>query len=190
MQRVSHGFWKIRKQIYSADLLLYRGGGLIPIAGRGEYSHAAMAGWWGDHLMVLEMRELRGGRAVTLWSQVRRYPGKIDVYRPKITGNQAHASLAKMRGKTGHDYDYWGLIRAALVHLPVIRLRARPDLCDQDPNERMRPEFCSAAVASAYRHGAKIDPVPNLNDRATEPSDLARSPMFTYQFTLEEDEPC
>ncbi len=102
-----------------------------------------------------------------------------------------------MKGKTGHEYDYKGLVRAALLHLPLVRaalwrlpgLRflALPDLRDQDPNERMRPEFCSAAVASAYRHGAGIDPVPNLNDRLTEPSDLARSPLFAYQFTLEAD---
>jgi hypothetical protein len=78
MQRITKPFWSARHEIWNADLLLYRGGGLIPIAGRGEYSHAAMAGWW-----------------------------------------------------------------------------------------------------------AGIDPVPNLNDRITEPNDLARSSLFEYRFTLE-----
>ena len=61
-------------------MLLFRRRGLIAIAGRGEHSHAAKAAWWGDDLFCLEVREWHGGRAVTLESQVAKFPGRIDVY--------------------------------------------------------------------------------------------------------------
>jgi len=70
-----------REQIADGDLLLFRRRSLIAIAGRGEHSHAAKAAWWGDELFCLEVREWHGGRAVTLASQVRRFPGRIDVHR-------------------------------------------------------------------------------------------------------------
>ena len=67
-------------EIQDADLLLFRRRGLISIAGRGEHSHAAKAAWWDDDLFCLEIREFKGGRAVTLESQVERFDGRIDVY--------------------------------------------------------------------------------------------------------------
>jgi hypothetical protein len=69
-----------RRQVRDGDLLLFRRRGLISIAGRGDHSHAAKAAWWGDDLFCLEVREWHGGRAVTLSSQVRDYPDRIDVY--------------------------------------------------------------------------------------------------------------
>jgi hypothetical protein len=47
-----------------------------------------------------------------------------------------------------------------------------------------RPPFCSQACAYADRVGGAVDPVRNLADRLTEPSDLARSPFYAYLFTL------
>src|ERR1043165_2196205 len=94
----------IRHEILDGDLLLVRRRGLISIAGRGAHSHAAKAAWWRssapavgrsrqpdalefamaagnrDILFCLEVRELHGGRAVTLSSQVKRFPGRIDVF--------------------------------------------------------------------------------------------------------------
>src|SRR5262245_66124760 len=74
----------VAADIRDGDLLLFRGRGviarLIGVAGRSEYSHAARAVWWGYDLFCCEVRELRGGRAVTLESQVRKFPGLIDVF--------------------------------------------------------------------------------------------------------------
>lgn len=182
-KRTTKKFWDCRHEIFNADLLLFRNGGAIAVAGRGEYTHAAMAGWWFDHLMALELRELRGGRAVTLWSQALKYPGRIDVYRPDLPDALRENAFAAMRGKAGHDYDYYGLLRAACAHLPGVRWFVPAETRDVDPSRLAHPEFCSAAVASAYRMAGR-DPVPNLADRLTEPNDLARSPMFSYLFTL------
>ena len=68
-----------QRDIQDADLLLFRRRGLVSIAGRGEHSHAAKAAWWDDDLLCLEIREFKGGRAVTLASQVDRFSGRIDV---------------------------------------------------------------------------------------------------------------
>jgi len=65
------------KEIFDGDQLLFRRRGLIAIAGRSAHSHAAKAAWWGDDLFCLEVREWYGGRAVTLESQVRKFPGDL-----------------------------------------------------------------------------------------------------------------
>ncbi len=88
-----------------------------------------------------------------------------------------------MKLKAGNRYSYANVLSAAALHLPFVRLLAKPDTNDE-PDSGDLPEFCSEAVANAYRW-AGLDLVPNLADRMTEPSDLARSAVLAYQFTLE-----
>ncbi|HMO65876.1 MAG TPA: hypothetical protein PKE47_11765, partial [Verrucomicrobiota bacterium] len=106
-------------EIRDGDLLLFRGAGLasrlIAGAGRSEYTHAARAAWWGADLFCCEVRELRGGRAVTLASQVRRFPGRIDVFEVN-PGNRwreydRRGAVRYMRRLAGCDYGYWGVLR-------------------------------------------------------------------------------
>ncbi len=172
--------------IRDADLLLYRRRGLIAIAGRGIHSHSAKAAWWDGQLFCLEVRGLCGGRAVTLASQVARYPGRIDVYRANPGNRWRHydrrGTVSFMRQLCGCEYGYVALLKAALLHLPVIRLLVRPALNDRAPP--VMPPFCSQACVMADRLGGGVDPVPHLADRLTEPADLARSPFYQYRFTL------
>jgi hypothetical protein len=191
-QRTFLSFDKARRQIHQADALLYRRRGLISIAGRGVHSHAAMAVWWnGDKmvgqrdLMCVETRSLVGFRAVSLRSQVERYPGRIDVLGIKkwIAPTFDPEGAARfMRQMCGRRYGYRGLIAAAMLHLPIIRcfVSARID----DKAVSRRPPFCSQALALAYRLGGGVDPVPFLSDGLTEPADLARSAILRYRFTL------
>jgi hypothetical protein len=177
---------EIREQIRDSDLLLFRRRGLISIAGRGDHSHAAKAAWWGKDLFCVEVREWLGGRAVTLSSQVRRFPGRIDVYRTNPDDrwpeyDRARATRA-MRRLAGCDYGYTGVLLAALLHLPIIRLFVRADV--NDDTITRRPPFCSQACAMCDRLGGGVDPVSHLADALTLPSDLARSPFYTYLFTL------
>ncbi len=175
-----------RPQIQDADLLLFRRWGAIAVAGRGDHSHAAKAAWWEDDLFVLEIRELVGGRAVTLSSQVARYPGRIDVYETNSENRWPEYDRRRatqfMRRLAGCGYGYAGMIIAGLLHLPVVRWLVRPELDDQALSSR--PPFCSHACAMADRLGGGVDPVPHLADRLTEPADLARSPLYRYRFTL------
>lgn len=171
-----------------ASLLQFRGVGAIAraimVAGRGGYSHSAMVVyWWGD-AYCCEARELKGCRAVTLASQVRRHSGRIDVYKPDYTReNFHHCAAAKfMRRLAGRDYGYLAVAQAAVAHAPLLRCFF-PPADDTDDLWDRRPPFCSQAVAMAYRAGG-VDPVPNLADRMTEPNDLSRSAFFRYSCTL------
>lgn len=175
-----------RKKIRDGDLLLYRARGLIgraaTVAGRSQYGHAAMAGWWGDQLMNVEMTS-GGGQAQSLSNLVARWPGAIDFYRANATRRRwsREKALAAMIAITGVPYGRWNLFRASLLHLPVVRLFVRPET-DDEANGTY-PPFCSQAIARACRAGG-VDPVLNCGDRITEPGDLARSSFFEYKCTL------
>jgi len=184
---------EVRPLVCNADLLLFRPRGLIwravAVAGRSEYTHAAMAGWWNDRLMCVEMTD-GGGRAQRLSNLVRRWPGVIDVYRANAVRRRFSRmrALRAMIGITGRRYGWANLFRAALLHLPAVRFLVQPETNDLEMSAR--PPFCSQAVAMACRAGG-VDPVPNLADRITEPGDLGRSSFFEYRFTLTwEKKPC
>ena len=172
--------------IADGDLLLFRRHGLIAAAGRGIHSHAAKAAWWSEELFCLEVREWHGGRAVTLASQVTKYPGRIDVFRANARNRWPEYDRTRsthfMRRLAGCDYGYAAVLAAAMLHLPVVRLAVRAEVEDNAIDRR--PPFCSHACAMADRLAGGVDPVPHLADRLTEPADLARSPFYEYQFTL------
>lgn len=182
-----------RRLIQDADVLLYRAQGvftLIALAGRGEHSHAAAAVQWrGGELMAVEM-DIHGGHAVTLASQVKRYPGRIDLYRVKSDPYQnspfdRQAAAVAMIRKCGNAYGWLGIFLSLLIHLPIIRLITRPSLAQAaDGDHPTRPEFCSQAISHAHAAGGGIDPVPGLAHRHTEPADLARSAAYEYAATL------
>jgi hypothetical protein len=182
----------VAAEIRDGDLLLFRGRGLIArligTAGRSDYTHAARAVWWGNDLFCCEVRELRGGRAVTLESQVRRFPGAIDVFEANPSNRwreyNRRGAVRFLRRLAGCDYGYLGVLQAALRHAPLWRFLVRPDSDDKRVTDQ--PPFCSQASTMADRLGGGVDPVPHLADRLTEPADLARSPFFRYRFTLGE----
>lgn len=180
------GYRQARSEIRDSDLLLFRRRSLISILGRGEHSHAAKAAWWDGDLFCLEVREWYGGRAVTLSSQVRRFPGRIDVFEVNPDERWPHydrrGAVRFMRRLAGCDYGYCGVVWAGLLHLPVLRLFLRANL--DDASHLHRPPFCSHACAMADRLGGGVDPVPHLADWLTEPADLARSPFYRYRCTL------
>lgn len=186
MNRLHLSLDEAKSQIRDADLLLFRRRGVISVAGRGVHSHAAKVVWWGQDLFCVEVREWYGGRAVTLESQVRKYPGRIDLFRSNPHRRwrefDREASSEWMRRLAGCDYGYAAVLAAATLHLPVVRTFVRPELEDRAVNDR--PPFCSQACAMADRIAGGVDPVPHLADRLTEPADLARSPFYEYRFTL------
>ncbi len=183
-------YQEVRDQIQDGDLLLYRRPGLIASIGRGIHSHAAAAAWWGDRLFVLEMLQFTGGRAVTLSSQVGQNPGRWDVYEANPDNRWPEYSREKstrlMKTFCGAPYGWSSVLVAAARRLPLVRLLAKPNLDDVvDLVMDNRPQFCSEAKGAADKFGGGVDPVPNLANRLTEPTDLARSSFYRYKFTLE-----
>ncbi len=177
--------------IRDGDLLLFRRRGLIAAVGRGEHSHAALAGWWGETLCCLEVRGRYGGRVVTLASQVEQFPGQIDVFLadpdnrwPEFDRRQTVQAMLQFAGTR---YGYRNFLRVALCHIPGMRLIMSPKTDDSAMNT-LGP-ICSQACVTATRLGGGVDPVPQLADELTEPADLARSPCYRYRLTLMPDDP-
>ncbi len=175
--------------INNADLLLWRRGRgivgrLISQLGRGLYSHAGLAAWRDGNLVTIEAMQFHGVREVPLAAHVERWPGRIDVYRSNPCCRWPFDRLAaveRMSAFLGSAYGWRNLWRAAIWHVPFVRLWVAPQL-DDNSNGSLAP-VCSQAVAIALRAGG-VDPVPRLPDRLTEPNDLARSLFFDYVCTL------
>lgn len=192
-----------KSDILDADLLLFRGKGLISRMirsyGRGRYSHVAKASWIKGELFCVEVRELKGGRIVTLESQVKKFPAQIDVYRtnvlrlPETEQSEGVAwynrkkSDEMMLAFAGVEYGYWAILSTYLLHAPFIKFVAEANVDDEFVSKR--PPYCSAAASAADRIGGRVDQVPQLADKDTEPNDLARSPFNGYKFTLVPDRP-
>ena len=83
---------------------------------------------------------------------------------------------------TGLPYGWKNFLKLGKHYLPFCRL-APQNIKDEEPSDVF---VCSTAVTYAYRKNY-IDPVPYLADSATTPADLARSPLFRYQFTIQKD---
>jgi len=144
----------VRHRLSDGDLILFRRRGLIAIAGRGLHSHAGMVAWWSGCLMLIAGRHAFDRR------------GAVDA----------------MRRLCGRAYSLAGLLRVACYHLTGFRFLLRPGT--DDTRNGAGPMICSQAIAWSTRTGGGVDPVPNLEDRSTEPADLARSTFYQYEFTL------
>lgn len=165
------------------DCLAFRRAGLIAIFGRSPYSHIGMVDVHGGVPLVIEMRGT-GGRIVTLFSQVEQRDGLIDLMKvdtARYPEFNRSAATNYMRMLAGQRYGWASLARAALVHLPLLRLWFRASIYDNGSGLtiRRRP-FCSDAYSAACRV-AGVDPVPSLADRHTEPGDLGRSLLFPVE---------
>jgi len=183
--------------IQEADVLLFRGKGiiswLIQRYGSGVHSHVGITHWDNGNLQCIEFREFKGGRSVSLKTQVNDIPFGIDVFRAAkrvdyendsyilddIKKSKITTTMLKL---TGLPYGWKNIWKLFKHYLPFCRL-ASQNIKD---NNATKIFVCSTAVAYAYRV-SYIDPVPYLADSAVTPSDLARSSLFEYQFTLQKD---
>jgi len=190
-------YHEAKNSIQEADVLLFRGKGLISWLikryGGGVHSHAAMAHWDDDNLECVEFREFKGGRSVSLKSQVATHPDNIDVFRVANLiehGDERHELTEDISGditdvmikNTGLPYGWKNFWKLGKHYVPFFRL-AEQNMKDDDPTDVF---VCSTAVAYAFRQ-AYVDPVPYLADAAVMPADLARSALFKYQFTISKD---
>lgn len=205
-------YTEAKKYINEGDVLLFRSKGLISYfirkAGEGLYSHAALASWVytpGGHksrLECVEFREWKGGRAVNLRSQVNAADGKIDVYRASspqtvlqydcqnrlVSAKTKYFDGVKitdhLRKLTGLPYGWKRIWWLAKFKIPFLRLRTNGSVYN-DEADLIYP-VCSTAVAHCYSKNF-TDLTPLRSDNRMEPSDLARSPILNYLFTLTSD---
>jgi hypothetical protein len=200
-----------KELIQEGDILLFRGktvfSWLIMRASDGLYSHVGIASWvFNDknekvELEVIEFKEWKGSRAVSLENYVAQWPGRIDVFRP----NPSHTWLefdpetktvrrhklfffgrtitAAFRKLTGLPYGWKRIWWLAKNHFIFSRAFADPNSFDDTLKEKDVYPVCSTAVAYLF-HKYYIDLVHFRSNERTEPSDISRSPILNYLFTL------
>lgn len=197
-------YTKAKPLIHEADILLFRGSGIVSDfirrAGEGLYTHVAIASWHSSHLECVEFREWKGGRTTRLSRQVEQYSNLIDVYRikspqPCLKFNPDHNVISIssieldanaisecMRAMTGLPYGWKRIWWIAKHKLPFLRFLYDIESITKDDGQVIYP-VCSTAVASCCS-ASGYDLVPNRSDQWTEPSDIARSSLIQYLFTL------
>lgn len=169
-----------------------REGSWIRRLGRSNFSHAVLFYRRKDSLGRSTLRLVEQiepeGRAVPAEPYIRACPsGTFVVYRPKYTSSRRALGAVDwaLENVPGVPYDKKGMFRSFLSHMPFFRWWIRPDDNDEaNGDSKPTPLYCSAAVARACRVGGKLDLVPGLADRFTEPGDLAKSAALERLFTI------
>lgn len=147
---------EVRGKILDGYILTLRNPGVIAWGTLGEASHAMIASRHYDNLLtgeftagLVESRETKGVRWVTLKNEVEKYPGRIDVYRPLCPSNVRQRAATIAVRQCGKDYDYVGLLRVALLRMPLLRW-----LLGVKRSAGVAPwkadKFCSFMVAWAF----------------------------------------
>jgi len=133
--------------------------------------------------LIAECREFFGGRIITASSQIEKYPGRIDVYRPKCSQECAAKSADIVCRQAGHQYGVWSVVLALWFRCNLIRIVAgwfgfgKIDTTDTTPSKWEDLKHCSQTVGWAERLAGKgegFDPCPRRGDRFIEPNDLQR----------------
>jgi hypothetical protein len=190
--------------LQEGDILLFRGEGLISFFIKrytgGVHSHVALASKYNNTWMCVEFREFKGGRSVSLLSQVEENKKNIDVFRPvktisydkmdengnislvekKYTKDIASAMTEDIIKWTGQPYGWINIFKMFLRFIPFARF-FQQNINDDDV---AKAKVCSTAVTVALRKEF-MDPVPYLADERVSPADLARSPVLQYLFTID-----
>lgn len=199
-----------KELLQDGDVLLFKGQGLfsffIKRAGEGKYSHAALVSTFKNSsgektLECVEFREWKGGRTISLEQCVKDNSGIIDVYRPSSCktivacngkGQCKEVTIKldtdkvvdTMRRSTGLPYG-WKRIWWIIQHkMPILRFFYSIDsIIKDDYKKELVYPVCSTAVAHSFS-SADYDLIHNRSDEATEPSDISKSPLLHYVFTL------
>lgn len=181
-----------RSNIRTGDVLLFRGkgavSGFIRRATRSKYSHAGIALWVQERLMVAESKELHGVRLVPLSSALG-LKQQVDVYRVMPSFDVDYGLVYDSAlGRLGQPYGWLTILKHAVAWVTVVlpqrllgkipwvggfleKLHTYSEDDLEDPGKAL---VCSAFVAWCYRKGG-LDLVRNLADAYTTPGDLARS---------------
>jgi hypothetical protein len=165
-----------RSNIRDGDVLMYRGRSLpsmiIRWATRSKYSHAGLAAWWNNRLIVLEAVG-RGVMVTSLSSNVRSYHGDVEWFTcvSDMTPQQREKMIGFAQAELGKEYDRWSAI---VLGLKILFQRDREK---RDALRRERKLFCSAYVAQVY-NAAGVDLKEGVSDRFMSPGDVAASPKL------------
>lgn len=173
---------EVRARIRDGDVLCFRGRAalskLIMRLSHGQFSHGALAFWWGDRLMVLQAELGPGVQAVPVSRAVGRYDGLVEWFtlRDEFRSTERIDALRRVaQMRLGDPYSTVDLVGVGLHYAIGTPL---PKTTSSEH------EFvCSQYVAYCYAH-VGLDLAPAKPDIGTTPEDLARSPYLERQGVL------
>jgi hypothetical protein len=175
---------EVRDRVEDGDVFLFRGRYLISeLFERVDfsyYSHAALAAWWGDRLMILQA-EGPGIQAIPMSVAVGSYPGRVDWYKLRKedfpdSATRLAGLLREAKSDLGLEYGFGDLLRNIWHWISKVKLA--------DPI-KPRAMFCSEYVERCFREaGMSLTGKPDIT---TFPKDVAASPHLAYQATIPHD---
>jgi hypothetical protein len=155
----------------------------------GFFVHAAKLSHQYGSWYALQQTSVGSKHHEPLFPIIKRWPGKVHVYRPLWPGKTAAARGKHIRKAMNlqtwlcsRRYGWLNLIRCVPRFTPVL-WRLLPADKDDAGWSRL-PLFCSAAVSCTDRRGG-VDPVKSKPDRLTSPQDLSESKQYQFICVLE-----
>ena len=170
----------VRAGVEDGDVLVFRGSAatsrIIEGVSGGVYSHAAMALWWGERLMLCQAGG-DGVEAIPMRVALASYDGEADYFklRPAArAGLDMKAFLAEAKADMGLPYSHVNLIREG-AHV-LLGTDAPAD--DESPTAFV----CSQYIAHCFRKAGL--PLCDKDDLDTSPTDVATSSALELMGTL------
>ncbi len=166
----------IRNQIRNGDVLMYRGKSwesrIIMLVTKSKFSHAGIAVWWNQRLMVMEAIG-KGVVVRPLSLSVQRYYGDVELYQAveEVSDADRLKLIMLAQQELGKEYATW---KATLLGLKILFQTNKEK---RDSLRRERQLFCSYYVAHCYNSIGK-DLKHGVSDRFMTPGDIAQSPVL------------
>jgi len=167
---------EVRLQIKNGDVIMYTGkkilSRLISWLTRSPYSHAGIAVWWNERLMVMEAVG-RGVTIVPLSRNIYQHHGNVEWFtcKKEISEEDRLKMVIFAQEELGKSYARW---KAMLLGLKILLNR---NLSRKDQLGMENKLFCSQYVAQIY-NSIGLDLKKNREDRFMSPGDIARSPLL------------
>lgn len=171
-----------RDRIKDGDILLYKGKSLlskiIRLLTKSEYSHAGIAVWWNDRLMVLEAVG-KGVILTPMSKNLKHYKGTVHWFTSKkaIPYTKRLNMVQFAQQELGKEYSKWKLIVFGY------KLLFGKDRDKKDKFRKTNSLVCSHYVAQIYNYGG-LDLTEGVSDAFTLPEDIAKSDKLTYKSIL------
>ena len=172
----------MRNAVASGDILLYEGetffSRVIKKVTRSRFSHAGIAVWWNERLMVMEAVG-RGVVVTPLSASVGHYNGHVHWYTSKrlLSEGERKRMIIFAQEELGKEY---ALLKAIWVGIKLL-FNWKPE--KRDKLKREQKLFCSAYVAQIY-NSIGVDLKPGLSDSSVVPEDIATSPELLHRGVL------
>ena len=172
----------MRKTVASGDVLLYEGekffSWVIKKVTRSRFSHAGIAVWWNERLMVMEAVG-RGVVVTPLSASVGHYNGHVHWYTSKrpLSEEERKRMIIFAQEHLGKEYAH---LKAIWVGIKLL-FNWKPE--KRDRLKREQKLFCSAYVAQIY-NSIGVDLKPGLSDSSVVPEDIASSPELLHRGVL------